>query len=154
MLKQKNNLDEMQEQKLLTIEHHGVWFAFWGLLAAILLQTLFLDEGVWRSIAGEWIVFMCLCVYLGFSCIKHGIWDRTLRPNGKTNLIVSLASALAFSLLFSLSNYVKYHMLLSSIATGVFMFFSIFVLTMVALTISASIYKKRLSKMESTCDEP
>ena len=28
----KSNLDEMQEQELLKIEHNGCWLAFWGLL--------------------------------------------------------------------------------------------------------------------------
>ena len=31
--KMKNKLDEMQELKMLKIEHNGCWFAFWGLLA-------------------------------------------------------------------------------------------------------------------------
>ena len=31
----KNNLDEMQEQELLKIEHNGCWLAFWGLLAVM-----------------------------------------------------------------------------------------------------------------------
>ena len=31
----KNNLDEMQEAKLLQIEHNGFWLAFWGLLATL-----------------------------------------------------------------------------------------------------------------------
>ena len=34
----KSNLDEMQEQKLLKIEHNGFWFAFFGLFAAIMIQ--------------------------------------------------------------------------------------------------------------------
>ncbi len=29
----KNRLDEMQEQKMLQIEHNACWLAFWGLLA-------------------------------------------------------------------------------------------------------------------------
>lgn len=32
MKRLKNNLDEMQEQKLLKIEHNGMWFAFWDYL--------------------------------------------------------------------------------------------------------------------------
>ena len=31
----KTNLDEMQELKLLKIEHNAYWFCFTGLLAAI-----------------------------------------------------------------------------------------------------------------------
>ena len=35
MRRKKSNLDEMQEQELLKVEHNGCWIAFWGLLAAI-----------------------------------------------------------------------------------------------------------------------
>ncbi len=38
MKKRKNNLDERQEQRLLQIESSGFWLAFWGLLAAIVIQ--------------------------------------------------------------------------------------------------------------------
>ena len=39
----KNRLDEMQEQKLLKIEHNGCWLAFYGLAAVIMIQ-LFLCQ--------------------------------------------------------------------------------------------------------------
>ena len=41
----KNNLDEMQEQELLKIEHNGCWLAFWGMLAvmAIMIWGYFTD---------------------------------------------------------------------------------------------------------------
>ena len=34
----KSRLDEMQEQKMLQIEHNGCWLAFIGLFAVILVQ--------------------------------------------------------------------------------------------------------------------
>ena len=37
MRRKKSNLDEMQEQELLKVEHNGCWIAFWGLLAAIII---------------------------------------------------------------------------------------------------------------------
>ena len=37
-MKRRNNLDEMQEQKLLHIESRGYWLAFWGLAAALIIQ--------------------------------------------------------------------------------------------------------------------
>ena len=39
MKKTESNLDEMQEQKMLKIEHNGYWLGFWGLLAAILILS-------------------------------------------------------------------------------------------------------------------
>ena len=91
----KNNLDERQEQTLLKIEHNGCWFAFWGLLAAILIQTVFINAD-YKSVAGEWIVFMILCIYIAVACLKNGIWDRSLKPNTSTNFIVSLIAGILF----------------------------------------------------------
>ena len=94
MNKQKSNLDEMQEQKLLKIEHNAAWLAFWGLLAAILVQSILGGEDVWRNMIAEWIVFICLCVYLVIACIRNGIWDRKWKPNLKTHAIFSLIAGI------------------------------------------------------------
>ena len=40
-MKRKNNLDEMQEQKLLHIESKGYWLAFWGLGVSLIIQLIF-----------------------------------------------------------------------------------------------------------------
>ena len=55
------------------------WFAFWGLLAAILIQCA-LDTGDLKNIVGELIVFMSLAGYILIGCLKEGIWDRRLKP--------------------------------------------------------------------------
>lgn len=89
----QNKLDEMQEQALLKIEHNGCWFAFWGLLVMMAAEAL-LGFGV-KAIAGEWIIFMALALYLCVDCIRHGIWDRHLKASGKTNLIASLVAAVS-----------------------------------------------------------
>ena len=47
----KNNLDEMQEQKMLKLEECGFWILFFALAAAILVQLLM--GGTIRQIAGE-----------------------------------------------------------------------------------------------------
>lgn len=149
----KNNLDEMQEQKLLKIEHNTVWIVFWGLLAAIVVQTVLGGENMWQSIAGEWIVFICMAGYLVAACLKNGIWDRKLKPNPKTNIVASLIAGFACGVIFFGMTYSKYqNKLMGSIATGVFIFIFVFVLSMVALTISASLHKKRVDQLE-TIDE-
>ena len=98
MKAKKNNLDERQEQILLKIEHIGCWLAFWGLLAAILIQEV-LYPGELRAIAGEWIVFMVLCIYILAGCLKNGIWDRRLKPNFRTNLLASFVAAAVVALI-------------------------------------------------------
>ena len=90
----KSNLDEMQEQELLKVEHNGCWIAFWGLLAAIILQSILFGSKDFRTLAGEWIVFIALSIYLSFACIRRGIWDRRFQMNAKTILILSAAAAL------------------------------------------------------------
>lgn len=150
---QNNNLDEMQEKKLLEIEHKGCWIAFWGLLVAILVQMLIFDEGVIRSVAGEWIVLFCLSLYMSISSMKSGIWDRRLKPNIKYNAVISLAAGLVCALVFSISSYTKYHVLMGSIATGVIMFIIIFAITFFTLSLSVKMYHKKIRKMETDCEE-
>ncbi len=151
MIKKKNNLDEMQEQKLLKIEHYGFWFVYWGLLVAILLQvTLAADvKNLFHNIAGEWLVFMFVSVYMLIACLINGIWDRKLKPNLKTNIILSLLSGTLCGVIFSVSSYYKYGKLAGAAATGIFMFAQIFVLSICALTFCVFIYKKRLRKLET-----
>lgn len=153
MSKTKNNLDERQELKLLEIEHHGTWFTFWGLLAAILIQLIIGGEDLFRHIVGEWIVFMCLAIYICIACLKNGIWDRKLQPNLKTNTIVSLISGSVCGIVFFASSYIKYQKLVGSIFTGLFILITVFALTFAVLTILASIYKKRTEKLERYGEE-
>ncbi|KAF5081144.1 DUF6773 family protein [Anaerotignum sp.] len=150
---QNNNLDEMQEKKLLQIEHTGCWLAFWGLLVAILVQILIFDEDVIRSVAGEWIILFCLSLYMSISSMKSGIWDRRLKPTLKYNTNISLISGLVCALIFSISSYIKYHVLMGSIATGIFMFIFIFAVTFFTLSLSVKMYHKRIRKMETDCED-
>ena len=46
-----------------------------------------------KNLAGEWVVFMSLALYLSIDCVRNGIWDRKLKPNLKTNIIASSIAA-------------------------------------------------------------
>ena len=124
--KMKSNLDERQELKLLKIEHNGCWIAFWGLL----------------------IVFMSLAFYLWVACIRNGIWDRRLKPNFKTNVIVSSIAAVLTGIIWFSVSYRNYHKLIGSIATGIIMFVQVEILCLLALMIFSKIYKRRVQKLE------
>ena len=142
----KSNLDEMQEQALLRIEHTGCWLAFWGLLAAMAIQGI-LGAGI-RELAGEWIVFMGLCLYLLVSCLRCGIWDRTLKANRKTNLIVSLIAGAAVGV-FDAVLFLRYDMQWPDLTLiAVIPAVITFVLCFAALTVSAAIYKRRREKLD------
>ena len=71
----KSNLDEMQEQELLKIEHYGCWMAYWGLLAAMVIQMVMRVPGA--QMLGEWIIFVIMSLYICIACMRKGIWHRT-----------------------------------------------------------------------------
>ena len=83
--KMKSNLDERQELKLLKIEHNGCWIAFWGLLIVMSIQMVMGNDSI-KNLAGEWVVFMSLALYLSIDCMRNGIWDRKLKPVSYTHL--------------------------------------------------------------------
>ena len=56
-------------------------------------------------------------------------------------------------ILFFAVSYIRYHHLIGSLATAVFMFFFVDALCFGALMLSAEIYRKRLKKMENEIDE-
>ena len=63
MKKTKSNLDELQELKLLKIEHNGCWLAFWGLLAVILTQIA-IGEMTANRIFPENGSYLCALLYI------------------------------------------------------------------------------------------
>ena len=141
----KSNLDEMQEQALLKIEHNGCWLAFWGLLAAMALQMVMRVPG--RQMLGEWIVFMALSLYIVIACLRKGIWDRHLKANWKTNLIVSLLAAVATGILVTLSNPYLSEPLDYVLVAGLTGGFT-FVLCFAALSVCTKLYRNRRNKLE------
>ena len=141
----KNNLDEMQEQELLKIEHNGCWLAFWGLLAVMVIQMVMGVPGA--QMLGEWIVFMVLALYIVIACLRKGIWDRHLKANRKTNLIISLLAGAAAGILITVSNPYLSEPLDYVLVAGISGGFT-FVLCFIALSLSTKLYKKRREKLD------
>ena len=141
----KSNLDEMQEQEMLKIEHYGCWMAYWGLLAAMVIQMIMRVPGA--QMLGEWIIFVIMSLYICIACMRKGIWDRRLKANWKTNLVISLLAAVVVAVLVVLSNpYLSEPLdyVLTAGLTGGFTF----VLCFVALSIGMKLYKKRREKLD------
>ncbi len=151
MKKNKSNLDEMQEMQLLKIEHRGCWLGIWGLVIAIIIQNA-LGDG-FENVIGESIVLLVLSGYLLFACIKNGIWDRKLKPNLKTNLLVSLLTSVASGIFWFIVSYYRYHILLNSVMTFVFMTISVFILVMLCLSFFSFVYKKRKNRLDMQIDK-
>ncbi len=143
----KSNLDEMQEQKLLKIEHNGYWFCFTGLLVAIAVQTILNDD--WKAVAGEWIVFMLANVYVLIGCMRAGIWDRRLRSDTRTNLVVSLVAGLVTAAVWFFVIRRRVGDAEISLLGAAFTFVLVAVLCFITLQICASAMKKRQAKLNA-----
>ena len=86
----KNQLDEMQERTMLTIESRGFWLV-WSLLLVVLLVEGLLGFTM-REMAGTWAVFMIGCVYIVVACLRAGLWSRNIKATIGANLVGSLIS--------------------------------------------------------------
>ena len=154
-MKKKNNLDEMQEQNLLYVESGGCWLCFWGLLILMAGQMIIYGmEDIVGRVAGEWIMFMCLNVYMVYGCLKNGIWDRRLKPNIKTNLVISAIGALALGILvmiLAIKN--KPGQIGLCVSTGLIVGVITFALCLVFLELGGFIYRKRVDKLENAPED-
>ncbi|MBQ8834967.1 MAG: hypothetical protein IJ001_08620 [Oscillospiraceae bacterium] len=142
----KSNLDEMQEQKLLQIEHTCCWLAFWGLLTAIIIQVII--GGSLREIAGEAVVIFLLCGYQSFHTLGSGIWDRNLKPDLKTNLLASLVAGAAMGLIsffrFNGQMTDPSRLFITCLLSGI----TVFLLCFAVLSVTAVIQKKRRKTLD------
>ena len=143
----KSNLDEMQEQQLLKIEHNGYWFCFTGLLVAIAVQTILSDD--WKTVAGEWVVFMLANLYVMIGCMRAGIWDRRLRADAKTNLVISLVAGLVTATIWFFVIERRGGNVKISLVGAAFTFVLVAVLCFAALQLSAAAMKKRQAKLNA-----
>lgn len=141
----KNNLDEMQEQALLKIEHNGCWLAYWSLLAVLAVQMLMGAPG--SQMLGELIVLLVLCFYIAISCLRKGIWGRRLKAGWKTNLIGSLIAAVATGILVTLSNPYLSEPLDYVLVAGLTGGFT-FVMCFAALSVCTKLYRNRRNKLD------
>lgn len=153
MKNMRNKLDERQEQKLLQIEHNGCWFAFWALIVSLFVQQAIFGIEDWKHVAGEWIIFMCLALYLMIACMKNGIWDRKLEPNASTNFWVSLLSSVVFGAFVTVVNYLNYHSLEGAAACFVVFAVMLFLMIFSVLSISSAIFKRKVRSMEESFEQ-
>ena len=149
----KNQMDEMQEQKLLKIEHNMAWLAFWGLLIVMALQLMLGGAEYIMAVLGEWMVFMAMCVYMVSGCLKAGIWDRKLKPEPKTNFLCSLVGAVAVGVVVGIAQwrYTDNWRFAAAVAGGCALL--TLLLCFCALSFAVKFYKKRRNELEEDCEE-
>ena len=147
----KNQLDEMQEHTMLTIESRGFWLV-WSLLFMVLLVEGLLDFTM-REMAGTWAVFMISCVYIVVACLRAGLWSRNIKATIGANLVGSLISGAVVGVFvfIKMSAYdapLSIMLVGAGIAAG-----TTFVLALVLLQLCSAAYKKRHEELEKEADK-
>lgn len=145
----KNYLDERQESKLLGIESRGVWIAFWGLLISIVVQMIVFGPGEFKYVIGEWVVFMVIDLYILHGCMKNNIWSRSLKPDNKTNIVISIIAGIISGVIVAVITIKEFpYKPVGCVAAGVFFMILIAALCYIALSYTLRIYKKQQEKLE------
>ncbi len=152
MKNSKSDLDEMQEMKLLGIEHTAYWICCYGLIVAIFAQIA-MGHGNFGSIGGECVILTISSIYLLVGCLKNGIWDRKLKPNMKTNVLFSVGTGLAVGVFWFAVSYYNYRNLLGSAAAFLFMWIITTALVMLLLTAVTAVYKRKTKQLDAQADE-
>lgn len=147
----KNQLDEMQEHTMLTIESRGFWLV-WSLLLVVLLGEGLLGFTM-REMAGTWAVFMIGCVYIVTACLRAGLWSRNIKATIGANLVGSLISGAVVGVFvfIKMSAYdapLSIMLVGAGIAAG-----TTFVLALVVLQLCSAAYKKRHEQLENEFDK-
>ena len=149
MKRTDNNLDEMQEQELLKIEHNGCWLAFWLLLASMVAESVISGKLDFGTIAGEWTVFMVLALYLAIACVRRGIWDRRIPMNTKMNVLMSASASIALGIFNGAMIFRNYGKAVGAVAAAVFISAIAFLLCFAALTLAMRLTQKKKAEMEA-----
>lgn len=150
----KSNLDEMQELQLLKAESRGFWIGFIGLAVAMAVQTfLYGAESTGNMVSGEFIVFLCMGLYLIGSSLRNGIWDRHLKATPAVNIGLSLLAAAVTALFDAILSYRNYHDAFTALTVFVVYFLIISVILLVTLTVCSSLYRRRRKHLEEESDD-
>lgn len=99
----EKKVDERQEMDLLMVEHYGFWLMFYMLLAAILIQTFFLEDG-FKMAKAEWIILMVTSLVCVLGWAWKGVWNYQNRkiPGIRTCLLYSIGISVGLGILFGI----------------------------------------------------
>lgn len=151
---QKNNLDEMQELKLLKIESRGFWIGFFGLFLSIAAQAfLYGPENPGQMLVGEFAPFLCMGLYLVVGCLRNGIWDRHLQATPAVNIGFSLLAAAVTALFNAIVSYRTYQKIYGAVAVFIVYFFMIGAVLSVTLCTCSALYHRRKKRLEEKYDD-
>lgn len=150
----KSNLDEMQELQLLKAESRGFWIGFIGLAVSMAVQVfLYGAQAMGGMLLGEFIVFLCMGLYLIGSCLRNGIWDRHLKATPAVNIGLSLLAAAVTALFDAILSYRNYHDAFAALTVFAVYFLMISVALSVTLTVCSALYRRRRKHLEEEGDD-
>lgn len=144
----KSNLDEMQELKLLKIESRGFWIGFFGLFLAIAAQVFLYDPENAGNTLGEFIIFICMGVYLMAGCLRNGIWDRHLSSTPTVNIGLSFLAAAVAALFNAVLSYRNYQNAAAALAIFILYFLILGTGISAALCICSALYHRKRKRLE------
>ena len=153
--RKNSNLDEQQEFTLRGIESHAFWYMYWALFVSIIVQIFMYGfADCLKYIASEWIIFMCISLYMSVQCIRNGIWDRKLKANTSSNAVISIVAGLFTGVVFFVLKMNEYpDKIVGCVASGVFMGGVVLVLAFLALELTRKAYQKRMETLEQEPEE-
>lgn len=150
----KSSLDEMQELRLLKIESRGFWIGFIGLFLAIVVQiVIYGTESIREVYVGEFIVFLCMGIYLIVECLRNGIWDRHLSATPAVNIGLSLLAAAVTGLFNAIVSYRNYHDATAAFSVFIVYFLMLSIVISVTLTVCSALYRRRRRHLEEGGDD-
>lgn len=152
MKKGKNRLDEMQEQKMLQIEHNGYWIGYVGLAVIMLAQIFYYGPGCSDKIGGEFLVFLFMSANILVGCIKYGVWDRKFAPTWRMNVFASLIAGVTGGVIRFFVTLFRYHKWQGCAAAGAVMGINIFMCTLVCMSFVLAAYKIQERRREQRLD--
>ena len=150
----KNNLDEMQEQKLLHIEKTGFWMLYILIAFDLIIKVM---TGVSKKdVLVELLCFMAVGIYTFVMCVKNGIWDRHIQAGARTNIVVSIISGLIVAVLY-LIDYAKrsgdhYNWKAAAGAAG-FSGLLTTLITLLLLCLGTAFYQRRVRVLEEESED-
>lgn len=142
-MKWKNQLDERQEQALRKLESRGFWLAY-GALVLIMLVKMVVVPGQNLTECG---LVLLLSVYMIVGCLRHNIWDRYLKPNLKTNLLLSAFGGVVVAVTVFLMM-LRWGFFWGTIVCPLVGGILTFALCLAAEEFFASLYRKRVKREE------